>query len=204
MGRFVFQNLGDDWEIDMEWREGDYQGGPIGMWIRPLDPDNPPHGGLSSTVLREIDFRKAKAKLHQDLAAHPHGWRGEPSKQAQQDGDRLARLRDELAKGITPEYLALLCSNYVQRVNSGQAKPVERLAEDLGKSAATIRGHLWQARRQGLLIGSAGRKGGTLTPEAMAIIQRLPKQPNPEIPVQRISLIHDGPPGGMEDMSGDR
>lgn len=182
----MFQDLGDDWVAEMTWREGDYQGGPAGIWIHLKDPDQPPQGGLSSTVLRGIDFRAAKAELHKQLESHPHGWRGSPAKQQERAAERLERLRYQLSKGITPEYLALLSSNYVLRVKDGQPKPVERLADELDKPLQTIRGHLWQARKQGLLTGSAGRKGGDLTPEAMAIIQNMPKQST--------SLIDADPP----------
>src|SRR3954468_524985 len=136
--RFVPMQLNDEWEIDLEWHEGDYQGGPAAMWIRPMNPDSPPQGGLSSTVLRQVDFREAKAKLQKQLASDPHGWRGSPARQQKQDAERLERLREQLAKGVSTEYLALLSSNYILRVNSGQPKPVEHLAEDLGKSLQTI------------------------------------------------------------------
>jgi DNA-binding IscR family transcriptional regulator len=75
--------------------------------------------------------------------------------------------------------------------NNGQTKPVERLAEDLGKPLQTIRGHLWQARKRGFLKGSPGRKGGDLSIEAMTILQQMPKQPP--------SLIDADPPAGMEE-----
>jgi hypothetical protein len=194
--RFAFQEIGG-WTVEMTWREGDYQGGPAGMWIRPTDTDSPPQGGLSSTVLRQIDFRKAKDNLVKDLEARPHGWRGTPDQQRARDAERVERIRYQLAKGISPEYLALLASNYILRVNSGQPKPVESLADDLGKPLQTIRGHLWRARKDGLLSGSAGRKGGDLTVKAMTILQQMPK-PAPQ-PQQAMSLIYDDPPAGMED-----
>lgn len=177
----------------MTWREGDYEGGPLGMWIRPADPESPPSGGISSTVLRSIDFRKAKAKLVDDLARNPEGWRGHLKKAKQaSSAARVERLRHEMAGGVNrPSYLALLASDYIHRVQDGQHKPVEHLAEDLGKPLQTVRGHLWQSRKRGFLLGSPGRKGGVLSPEAMAVIQNLPKQPT--------SLIDADPPAGMEE-----
>ncbi|WP_071289830.1 sigma-70 family RNA polymerase sigma factor [Mycolicibacterium llatzerense] len=193
---FVFQNIGDDWTVEMQWKAGDYEGGPAAIWIHPVDPDNPPSGGLSSTVLRSINFRAAKDKLVSDLAAESRGSRTRAAKQAEREEQAVEQLRHQLAKGITPEYLALLSSNYVRRVTSGQPKPVEQIAADLGKPLQTVRGHLWQARKQGLLTGSAGRKGGDLTVEAMTILQRMSAS---EKPKKRPSLIHDDPPAGAED-----
>lgn len=195
MSRFVFQDLGDDWTVEMEWRDGAYEGGPAAVWIRPTDPDNPPPGGLSSTVLRSISFRSAKTELIAKLASDPHGWRGSPEKQAAREAENIERLRQQLANGVSAEYLAMLASTYVRRVKAGQPKPVDQIAADLGKPLQTIRGHLWQARKQGLLTGSAGRKGGDLTVEAMQILQQMPK------PRPRRSLIRDDPPGGMEEGS---
>jgi hypothetical protein len=120
-------------------------------------------------VLRGINFRDASAQLRKQLAG---GERWQKSREKYEAG-RIDRIRDELAKGISPEYLALLSSLYISRVNSGQPKPVEAIADDLGKGLQTLRGHLWQARKQGLLTGAHGRKGGQLTPEATQILERI-------------------------------
>ncbi|KXF54643.1 hypothetical protein AXA44_40545 [Rhodococcus sp. SC4] len=168
--RHVEMDLGPDWTVKMAWpEEGDIQGGPIELLVTPSDPQTYPAGGISSTVLRSVDFRAAMATLRSQLA-NADRWR---RRSDEYEAGRIERIRDALAKGVTPEYLALLSSAYVSRVNSGQAKPVERLAEDIGKSLQTIRGHLWRARKEGLLTGSAGRKGGQLTPEASAILSRI-------------------------------
>jgi hypothetical protein len=199
MGRFASQEI-DGWKVEMEWDEGHYQGGPAGMWIRPVEDGSIPSGGLSSTVLRRIDFRKAKADLHKSLETDPHGWRGSPDAQKKRETEKLERLRDQLAAGISPTYLALLASNYVSRVNGGQPKPVAALAADLGKAPQTIQGHLWQARNQGLLTGSAGRKGGDLTPEAMGLIQRFLREEKRRVPPPQPSrsLIESDPPAWVE------
>ncbi|QSE88917.1 hypothetical protein JWS13_10015 [Rhodococcus pseudokoreensis] len=178
--RHVEMDLGPDWIVRMAWpEEGDIQGGPIELLVTPSDPQAYPAGGISSTVLRSVDFRAATAQLRRQLASADR-WR---RRSDEYETGRIERIRDALAKGITPEYLALLSSAYVSRVNSGQAKPVERLAEDIGKSLQTIRGHLWRARKDGLLTGSAGRKGGQLTPQASAILSRI--VPNaPQSPIE--------------------
>jgi hypothetical protein len=61
------QKLGD-WVAEMTWAEGDIQGGPSMLVIQPADPDNVPAGGLSSTVLRAVDFRTAAATLHEAMS----------------------------------------------------------------------------------------------------------------------------------------
>ena len=69
--------------------------------------------------------------------------------------------------GITDAYLVLLAMEYISAVDRGEPKPVDRIAGELGKSVGTVKGHLWQARKRGLLKGgSAGRKGGYIPPEA--------------------------------------
>ncbi|NKS29581.1 hypothetical protein GS534_02995 [Rhodococcus hoagii] len=185
MGRFVIQDLGNGWVAELEWREGEFGGGPAGLLIRPADPEAPPKGGLSSSVVRGVNFRAASAELRNDLAARPKGLLADIEEKGR--SARIARLRDASVEGLTTTYLALLASEYVQRVERGLPKPVERLAEDLGKPLQTVRGHLWQARKQGLLLGSAGKKGGVLSVEAMTILQQLP-------PHDR-SLIHPDRPG---------
>ncbi|MGL6235699.1 MAG: hypothetical protein ACRC20_10170 [Segniliparus sp.] len=161
------QNLGD-WIATMRWPEGVENGGPLSLVIEPLRPDQPPQGGLSSTVLRQIDFRKAAEMLNQHWLASKR--REVVSKSLQKF--IANRLRDTLDKGVTDEYLALLAQEYVSAVNRNQAKPNDHLAEMVGKTVSTIRGHLWQARKQGLLTGTPGRAGGQLTPKAQEILKQ--------------------------------
>ena len=158
-----------EWVAEMEWPEGQTQGGPVTLLVRPADPDAYPTGGLSSTVLRRINFREASALLQRQRTA------GTVRQKVldRLDAKRLDRLRVELSNGITTDYLALLSSVYLARVNRGLPKVVESIAEDLGKGLQTIRGHLWQARNQGLLIGAQGRKGGKLSPEAWKIVDTM-------------------------------
>ncbi|BCN45263.1 hypothetical protein RE9414_35430 [Prescottella equi] len=181
----MIQDLGNGWVAEMEWKDDEYGGGPAGLLIRPVDPESPPTGGISSSVVRGINFRAASAKLHSDLAARPKGIVTDVEERGR--ADRISRIREASAGGITPTYLALLSSEYVRRADRGQAKLVEQLAEELGKPLQTVRGHLWQARKQGLLLGSAGKKGGTLSAEAMTILRQLP--PNNR------SLVDLDPPG---------
>ena len=123
-------------------------------------------------MLRAVDFRAAAAKLREraieglkDWAENDFmDWVRESQKTAPKPIDLV---REALSEGITDEYLSLLAMEYLGRVNSRQEKPVDQIAEELGKSLGTVKGHLWQARKRGLLLGgSAGRKGGQISDDA--------------------------------------
>jgi hypothetical protein len=168
--RSVMQPLGDDWYAVMEWPAGVEDGGPGTLVIKPVGAH--PVGGLSSTVLRQIDFRKAIDALREAIAAD-HRRSGE---HAAVDRWYADRLRSALADGVTDDYLALLSSEYVRAVKRGQARVNDYLAEVVGKPVSTVRGHLWQARTREFLSGSPGRKGGNLGPDAEAIMKRIDAQ----------------------------
>lgn len=65
----------DGWIVTMTWDDNDTVLGPSHMEIHPSDPGNPPAGGLSSTVLRGIDFRAAKAAVQRQGTASADGSR---------------------------------------------------------------------------------------------------------------------------------
>lgn len=163
----MVQDLGE-WVVRMEWPEGVQSGGPGVLVIEPADPDSYPVGGLSSTVLRQVDFRGAADQLRAQLATEQR----QDKELERYEQDLSKRLRKALSHGVTEEYLALLASAYVSAVNRGQEKPSEHLAGMVGKTTSTVKGHLWQSRKKGLLTGSAGRKGGQLTHRAKAILEK--------------------------------
>jgi hypothetical protein len=163
----VMQGIGDDWVVTMEWPAGVENGGPMRLVIEPV-ADNPV-GGLSSTVLRQVDFREANERFREQVAAS----RRRSREHENYEKNRSKRLQAALSEGVTDEYLALLASAYVSAVNQGREKPNDYLAELTGKTTSTVRGHLWQARKQGFLTGSPGRKGGQLTPKATAILETI-------------------------------
>jgi hypothetical protein len=163
----VMQDLGD-WYVVMEWPNGVEDGGPGRLVIQPV-AGTYPVGGLSSTVLRQIDFGKAIEDFRGQIAASQRRSR-EYEKYARL---RVDQLRAALADGVTDEYLSRLSSEYVRAVTRGQAKVNDYLAELVGKPTSTVRGHLWQARKQGFLTGSPGRKGGELGPKANAVLERI-------------------------------
>ncbi|MGD1281337.1 hypothetical protein ACKUUI_05960 [Mycobacterium seoulense] len=163
----VRQPIGDEWVVVMEWPDGVEDGGPGKLTIEPVG--DMPVGGLSSTVLRLIDFREATADLRRQVAASRRRGRSH----AAYEKSQVERLRAALAEGVTDEYLSLLSSAYVRAVKRGQAKVNDHLAEMVGKPVSTVRGHLWQARNDGFLTRSPGRKGGQLTPKAIKVLERV-------------------------------
>jgi hypothetical protein len=156
------------WTVEMYWKEDEIQSGPLKLVVRPTDEKNVPPGGISSTVLREIDFRTGAAKAREKLAAEDRAYAEMDKRPLQVAMPLLKSVLD--TGGITDVYLVLLAAEYVGRVVHGEAKPVDHIAEELGKSPGTVKNHLWQARNRGLLKGgSAGRKGGFVPPEAAQI-----------------------------------
>lgn len=149
-----------EWVAEMQWPEGETQGGPAVLVIYPSDPDTCPTGGLSQTVLRDVDFKYALDRLRATLS-NSKRW----ERARQRSENKLTTLLAERAAAgaISPEYLALLSRVYIDVVNNGQDKPLDHLATLTNKSAAAIKNHLWQATRQGLLERSPGRAGGHLT-----------------------------------------
>lgn len=167
--RSVMQVVGDDWVVVMEWPEGVTDGGPARLEIKPID--KMPVGGLSSTVLRRIDFRSAIEGYREILA----------EEEVRDEGrDKIAeflrtfeceQLRSAMGEGITRDYLALLSWHYVRAVERGQLNINYYLAELVGKPVGTVRGHLIRARHEGLLSSIQGKKGGELSDEAEELIE---------------------------------
>ncbi|MFE6923975.1 hypothetical protein ACFVAV_23320 [Nocardia sp. NPDC057663] len=147
------------YRVTMEWPDGSTQGGPQRLTVEPVDPTASPVGGISSTLLRDINFRDAVESIRQGAgAAH------KPNPK---------RLRAALAEGITDKYLALVAAEYIHAVESGQKHPTKYLGDLLGKSAATVRGHLWQAKDEsrGIMTGRPGTAGGVLTDKGRALLE---------------------------------
>ncbi|WP_405159655.1 hypothetical protein OG203_24650 [Nocardia sp. NBC_01499] len=166
--RIVIQDVGE-WVVRMEWPAGVESGGPGVLLIEPADPESYPAGGISSTILREIDFRGALETLRRQLDSSQRWAKSRTSS----ENERAERLKEALGQGVTDDYLALLASAYVSATNRGQTKPLEYLAEMVGKTPSTVKGHMWQARKRELLSGSAGRAGGQLTSKANMILARI-------------------------------
>jgi hypothetical protein len=152
----------DEWAAQMTWMEGHTQGGPMAMIIGPSDVENPPPGGITSTVLRDINIANAVEEMRQTADL----FTGTASP------DDHARLRELAAGGITDEYLAQLSWAYIAAVEHGIKKPLEHLAEVTGKTNAAIKNNLWLATRQGILLRSPGRAGGAITQKGIALLPK--------------------------------
>ena len=185
-----------EWVAEMQWPEGKTQGGPAVLVIHSADPASYPAGGLSQTVLREVDFKGALDKLRRQLESSK---RWDQARRQNQE-TVVAALVDHAGGSITPEYLALLSRVYVGAVNHGQAKPLDYLAEVTGNSPAAIKNHLWQATRKGLLERSSGRAGGRVTEKAATLISKRLGLDGLETPAQTAGRIREsrvlveGPP----------
>ncbi|WP_019809074.1 hypothetical protein [Saccharomonospora halophila] len=140
--------------------------GPVSITVSPTDPERPPHGGLSSVALREIDIRAAiKAREPRTSGSAAGRWRME------QNGIREARQLFE-SEGVTDHYLTALSQLYLSAVERGEHRPLRWLADRTGRTYSTVKSHLWQATRRGILERSSGRAGGALTEKGKALSAR--------------------------------
>ncbi|UEA58376.1 hypothetical protein LK459_17590 [Gordonia otitidis] len=146
------------WIAEVHWLADDIQAGPTSVVVRPSEAGKTPAGGVSSTILRQIDFRTAAAQAREISSARADDTEHE-DKPPQVAMPLLKSILD--SGGVTRLYLTLLATEYLARVERGQPKPVDHIAEELDRSLGTVKNHLWKARHEGILEGgSAGRKGG--------------------------------------------
>jgi hypothetical protein len=165
----VVQEIGP-WSVEMRWPSSGIQGGPCEVIVRPTNPEEQPGGGISSTVLRQINIQEAADALRTALAVDDHRRENRESREK----ERAARLKEILEReGISDSYLALLSSAYVRAVNDGQKNIQSHLGNFIAKGSSTVKGHLWQARKRGLLTESTGRAGGQLTDKASEILRQI-------------------------------
>lgn len=171
--RVVSTDLGpnQEWRAQMQWGSGELQGGPAIVLLQPNNPgDSVPDGGISHTLLREIDFRAALDALRRSIASADE-WRTSREESTR----RVLGLLKEHASSpnVTDDYLALLARAYVGAVNQGKTGPLQYLAEVTGKTPAAIKNHLWRSTRSGFLERSPGRAGGHVTNKGAAVLTPL-------------------------------
>lgn len=148
------------WQVFMEWSEDADQGGPVYLSIEPGDDADPWEiaGGLSSTVLRQINFQEAIDQ-----------WRRESPGTVLDEYFR-ERLRELVSEGVTDQYLAYLASVYVGMVRAGEKGITAKLADATGKKLDTVKAHLKAARKREFLTVIPGKAGGQLTEKAAALL----------------------------------
>lgn len=155
-----------EWQVVYRWPEGELHGGPEELTIRPAERGAYPAGGISQTVLREINFREAAATHRSQVEANRQGRRPTDSK-------LIAGLKKSAAGGVSDFYLARLSELYVLWADAGLSNPgpIERLADELGRSSKTVQNQLWAAQRKGILTDrTPGRAGGKLTDTARDLL----------------------------------
>lgn len=149
----------DGWLVHLNWEN--LTGGPVEVRVEPVDKDNPPAGGITHTVLRQIDIAGALGQLRSSRLS---GFAPLPTKRDE------AKLRTLAKDGVTDQYLANLAWHYTTRVDAGERHVVEHLAKVLGKSPVTTRSNLNAARKRGLLTSIGTRAGGELTAKARQLL----------------------------------
>ena len=133
-------------------------------------------GGLSSTVVRQLDFLRAAddwRESRDSMRSLTGKRRTYEHVRAEMIESLSAALRAALSGGISDTYLATLSQGYVALVRIGDRSVTATLAEAAGKAPETIRAHLKEARKRDLLTTVRGRAGGRLTDKAEAILAGL-------------------------------
>lgn len=167
----IEQRIGP-WQIALAWPDDADQGGPVAISIKPYADatDDELIGGLSSTVLRQIDFQTAREKWMEAKAKYLD----------QQDGMaqlRAGQLRQILDRdGVTDTYLAFLANAYVQLTRAGERSVAKKLAEMTGRSPDTVKQHLHRVRKEKMLTAISGKAGGQLTERAVETIRAAGRQ----------------------------
>jgi DNA-binding transcriptional ArsR family regulator len=164
----ISQRIGP-WDVVLNWPDDPDQGGPVSMTIKAADDatDDELIGGLSSHVLRQIDFRAARdgwlnlAAFRAELGVGDGmRWRSE----------NLQRILD--TEGVSEGYLGYLAEAYVLLVRSGEQSVAAKLAEMTGRSRDTVRQHLHRVRKAGMLTTVPGKAGGQLTAKAIMAVRQ--------------------------------
>ncbi|SHK32987.1 hypothetical protein SAMN05443637_10543 [Pseudonocardia thermophila] len=163
----VKQRVGP-WVAEFAWPIDVDQGGPRSVTIRPAKDADPTQvaAGISSTVVRRLDFAEA-ARKRRELRAAVDAVEDDPAERRRR---ARAALRKALSHGVDDRYLAILAAEYVHLVVTGERAVTAALAEMVGRSPETVRAHLKEARRRELLTASKGRAGGELTDRAWRVL----------------------------------
>ncbi|MGW2319870.1 hypothetical protein [Streptomyces sp. GS7] len=157
------------WVIRMWWPTGPVTGGPQRITIEKAEgaPARDVARGISTTVLRRLDLASA-VKTAEEHAPKGREVLKELVEAMEIAGEAARHLLE--SEGVSDAYLAVLSSLYLAIADTGAAAPVPWLAQRIGRSPETAKGHLKQARRDGFLTTVAGKAGGELTDKAKAVL----------------------------------
>ncbi len=138
-----------------------------GDWSRKSGDLRPEHvRGLTSRMLRKVPLDSIVAEAWRRLNSSenlPKGW------------DRIARNASPRPgrAGRDEHFYAVWAKRYADRVEKKSKSPTRDLAEMFGERYGAVAQWIHEARTQGLLSrveGQQGRRGGFLTPKAVAIL----------------------------------
>ncbi|MFD4340240.1 hypothetical protein ACFWPP_24040 [Streptomyces anulatus] len=157
------------WVIRMWWPSGPVHGGPQRITIESAAdaPARDVARGISTTVLRRLDLPGA-VKMAAEMGQKGHRALTELTEAMQQAGEAAGALLE--SEGVSETYLAVLAAVYKHAADAGDPAPVRWLARRINRSPETVKGHLKQARRDGLLTTIAGKAGGELTEKAQVVL----------------------------------
>lgn len=155
------------WDVEVHWPVNPNQLGPTCIKITPAPDATEAEllSGISSTVLRQINFRQLRMDWEMVREVH-EGTTQERTKI--ELGERLRRALEN--EGVSEVYLAQLAEAYVFLVQSGERSTAAQLAEMTGRSPDTVKQHLHRVRKAGLLSSIPGKAGGTLTNRARELL----------------------------------
>lgn len=172
-GLGISQEIGP-WQVHMEWPRATDQGGPRWITVRPRPDASEDElaGGISSTILRQVDFTAAGTAWRQ-AAARLDPDRAELIDLANRSIVLSQALRAEFERnGMSDEYMALLAVAYGEVVSAGERSVNANLAALVGRRPETVRGHVKAARARGFLSSVKARAGGHASDEAREIASR--------------------------------
>lgn len=120
-------------------------------------------------------MKDAKGRVVLDKAS-PTGVKMRPSTAADRRAWAKVRanyldLASRFDRNSADERLASTAALYADLYSSGDQRPYDRLAEELGISVKSAKNRIYQAREKGLLTSEGqGRAGGQLTSKAREIL----------------------------------
>ena len=162
----VHRRIGS-WAVTLWWPSDAVSGGPRAIYVEQAEDGDSQEiaRGISSTTLRQIDIAEASEGVF-DVLAKIQSFKSDLG-DSREIYERLSQ------GGITDLYLAVLAAQYVKIVDLGKRAPIKDLSMWSGKNEGTLKGHLREARKRGILTKVDGKAGGQLTEKAESLLEEL-------------------------------